>query len=150
MARSILLLVALVVGLSFGLGVAQGRDDRLAIKGYDPVAYFTDAKPTIGDQRYEYEWDGVVYHFASAKHLELFKTDPDRYAPQYQNWCTAALARGYRLAPDPNYWLIHEGRLYLFSLPVGPARFAADPTTFISNANANYPRVSQLPEMPRQ
>lgn len=150
MRRRILLLLGLVAGLSFGLGTAGGQDNRLAINGYDPVAYFTDAKPTVGDPRYGYEWDGAVYHFASAKHLELFKAEPDRYAPQYQNWCTAALARGYRLAADPNYWLIHQGRLYLFGLPVGPARFAADPAAFVGNANANYPRVSQLPEWPRQ
>lgn len=150
MDRRILLLLGLVAGLAFGLGTAEGRDDRLAIKGYDPIAYFTDAKPTVGDPRHQYEWDGAVYHFASAKHLERFKAEPDRYAPQYQNWCTAALARGYRLPADPNYWLIHEGRLYLFGLAVGPARFAADPSAFIGNASANYPRVSQLPELPRQ
>lgn len=150
MDRRSLLLVGLVAGLSFGLGTANGLDDRLAIKGYDPVAYFTDAKPTLGDPRYEYEWDGAVYQFASAKHLDLFKADPDRYAPQYQNWCTAALSKGYRLVADPNIWLIHEGRLYLFGAPAGPAKFAADPAAFVSNADANYPRVSGLPEWPRQ
>jgi YHS domain-containing protein len=146
MDRRNLLLVGLVAGLSFGLGTAHGLDDRLAIKGYDPVAYFTDGKPTIGDPQYEYEWDGAVYQFASAEHLNLFEADPDRYAPQYQNWCTAALSKGYRVVADPNYWLIHEGRLYLFGKAVGPGKFAADPAAMVSNAEANYPRVSELPQ----
>ena len=48
----------------------------LAIKGYDPVAYFTDAKPTPGLPEIEYEWDEHRYRFATAQHRELFKADP--------------------------------------------------------------------------
>ncbi len=38
----------------------------LAIKGYDPVAYFTDRKPTHGLPEIEYEWDEHRYRFSSA------------------------------------------------------------------------------------
>ena len=33
------------------------EDVPLAIKGYDPVAYFTEGKPTPGVPEIEYEWD---------------------------------------------------------------------------------------------
>jgi hypothetical protein len=39
----------------------------VAIKGYDPVAYFTLSKPVEGKK----------------DHLRLFKSDPEKYAPQY-------------------------------------------------------------------
>jgi YHS domain-containing protein len=86
---SIALILAGVIGVLF-LGsnaVAQASDDRLALKGYDTVAYFTDKRPMVGNSQYQHEWDGAIYRFASAKHLELFKANPDRYLPQYHNWC---------------------------------------------------------------
>ncbi len=62
--------------------VTQADEGRLALKGYDPVAYFTDKRAMLGDAQYRYEWDGAIYHFASAKHLELFKTEPERCLTQ--------------------------------------------------------------------
>jgi YHS domain-containing protein len=58
-------------------------EDGVAIKGYDPVAYFTVGKPTKGKPEFEYEWMGAKWRFASVKNLELFKSAPEKYAPQY-------------------------------------------------------------------
>ena len=55
----------------------------LAIKGYDPVAYFTLGKPIEGKKKFEYKWQDVKWHFANEKHLNLFKSNPEKYAPQY-------------------------------------------------------------------
>ena len=66
----------------------------VAIKGYDPVAYFTLAKPTIGLAEFAYEWDEQRYFFVRAEHRDIFKADPVRYAPQFANFCAVALTRG--------------------------------------------------------
>ena len=82
-----------VTGVAFFLGTvalgslqAQDTDQanvaRLALKGYDPVAYFTDGRPTLGKAEFEYAWDEVRYRFASDEHMKMFRADPDRYAPQ--------------------------------------------------------------------
>jgi YHS domain-containing protein len=55
----------------------------VAVKGYDPVAYFTEAKPVKGKSAFEYRWQGARWHFSSQKHLDLFKANPDKYAPRY-------------------------------------------------------------------
>jgi YHS domain-containing protein len=55
----------------------------LAIKGYDPVAYFTLSKPVKGKKEFEYNWQDAQWRFSSAEHLNLFKSDPEKYAPQY-------------------------------------------------------------------
>jgi len=55
----------------------------LAIKGYDPVAYFTQAKPLKGSEEFTYQWMGAEWRFASAEHLDLFRSNPEKYAPQY-------------------------------------------------------------------
>ena len=55
----------------------------LAIKGYDPVAYFTLGKSVQGKKEFEYKWQNAKWRFANEDHLNLFKSDPEKYAPQY-------------------------------------------------------------------
>ena len=55
----------------------------LALKGYDPVAYFTLGKPVAGKKEFEYKWNDARWRFANQAHLNLFKSDPEKYAPQY-------------------------------------------------------------------
>ncbi len=109
----------------------------LAIKGYDPVAYFTLDKAVLGKPDVEYEWDEQRYRFVSVEHRELFKADPVRYAPQFTNFCAMALARGEVHEANPEYWLVSDGRLYLFGGPSGWERFRQDPSGNIPKANDN-------------
>jgi len=55
----------------------------LAVKGYDPVAYFTLGRPVEGKKEFEYKWKDSKWRFASEAHLNLFKSNPEKYAPQY-------------------------------------------------------------------
>ena len=55
----------------------------LAVKGYDPVAYFVLGRPVKGKKEFEVEWSGAKWRFAEAGHLNMFKADPETYAPQY-------------------------------------------------------------------
>lgn len=55
----------------------------LAIKGYDPVAYFVDGRPIEGKKAFEIQWSDAKWWFANAEHRDLFKSDPEKYAPQY-------------------------------------------------------------------
>jgi YHS domain-containing protein len=146
MFSTIMALAALLLGSS---PAARANEDRLALKGYDPVAYFTEKRPTVGNAQYQHEWDGAIYRFASAKHLELFKADPDRYLPQYHNWCAASVARGVKVHGNPEYWLVVDGRLYVFGAPPGPGLMAADPAAMKAKADESWPKVSQLPNPPQ-
>ena len=79
--RNVMRLSLLATAFAFDLGFC-GLGVRRSRSGYDPVAYFTFGKPTHGLPEFEYEWDEHRYRFARAEHLELFKADPVRYAPQ--------------------------------------------------------------------
>ena len=109
----------------------------LAIGGYDPVAYFTIGSPTRGLPEIEYEWDEHLYRFSRPEHREIFKADPVRYAPQFGNFCAMALTRGELVEANPEYWLISEGKLYLFGKAVGPALFRQDLAGNIIKADQN-------------
>jgi hypothetical protein len=109
----------------------------LAIKGYDPVAYFTIGHPERGLPEIEFEWDEHRYLFVRAEHRELFKADPVRYAPQFGNFCAMALTRGELDEANPESWLISDGKLYVFGKapPLGPVLFQQDLPGNIAKAN---------------
>jgi|SRR5690242_9338074 len=133
------ILPLLIVGVSASLRSLAADSVPLAIKGYDPVAYFTEGKPTQGLAEFEYEWDEYRYRFSSREHRELFKADPARYAPQFANFCAMSLATGNIVEADPQYWLISDGKLYMFGHSVGPNLFQKDLAGNIAKANQNRP-----------
>lgn len=55
----------------------------VAIKGYDPVAYFTEGDAVQGKSEFSYSWNEAKWHFASEANRDLFASEPERYAPQY-------------------------------------------------------------------
>jgi YHS domain-containing protein len=118
---------------------------RLALKGYDPVAYFTDGKPMPGKPEYEGVYDGARYRFASAHDLELFKSDPDRYAPQYAGACTAGIAMGVKLEADPENWVIVDGKLFIFSSVATADAMRADPGGMIAKAQEHWKSLASAP-----
>lgn len=102
----------------------------VAIKGYDPVAYFEPGHPTKGSDSISYDFDGARYLFSSRKNRELFAKDPERYAPQFSGLCTGNLAYGRRVEADPTAFVVRDGRLYLFQGQKGVERVRADPSLF--------------------
>jgi hypothetical protein len=105
--------------------------------GYDPVAYFTDGKPRRGLPEFEYEWDEYRYRFSSVEHRDLFKADPVRYAPQFANFCAMSLAQSEIVEANPEYWLISDGRLYIFGKSIGPDLFQKNLAENVARANQN-------------
>ncbi len=85
----------------------------LAIRGYDPVGYFTEARAVLGDPDITYDWSGATWRFASLEHLAQFTSDPNRFAPQYGGYCAWGVNFGYTASTDPNSWAIRDGKLYL-------------------------------------
>lgn len=130
-------LVLLAAAASVGSPPAIAEKLPLAIKGYDPVAYFTLGRPMPGLPGLEYEWDEHRYRFARPEHRDLFKADPLRYAPQFANFCAMALTRGEIHEANPEYWLISDGKLYIFGEPAGPERFRQALTENVLKANQN-------------
>ena len=115
----------------------------VAIKGYDPVAYFNDQMPVKGDKDFEYEWSGAKWRFASAKNLDMFKGDPEKYAPQYGGFCAFGVANGYLVKVDPEAWTVYESRLYLnYSLRVRE-QWKEDIPGNIRKADANWPNLKE-------
>jgi YHS domain-containing protein len=90
------------------------KPEQLAIGGYDAVAYFSDSKAVQGKAEFTHVWKDLTWRFASAEHREMFKSNPDNYAPQYGGHCAYAVCKKNALfAADPTVWKIVQGKLYL-------------------------------------
>jgi YHS domain-containing protein len=139
--------VALVTGVAAaGPALAAGPDVNatitgLALRGYDPVAYFTDGKPVLGDFTITAQHEGATYRFASEDHKALFVKDPARYLPQYGGFCAFGTAQGYKVDGDPNVWKIVDNKLYLNLAPPVATRWSQDVAGNIKDANDKWPAL---------
>jgi YHS domain-containing protein len=122
--------------------VNTGYFGGVAIKGYDPVAYFTEGRAMKGSEEFSYDWLGTPWHFANARHRELFINDPNKYAPQYGGHCVGEVAaKGDTINIEPEAWAIVDGKLYLSYSKEFMDKFEADPSNILAEAEANWPAV---------
>jgi len=112
--------LSLVLPLVCALPAVAGKADPvykdgsgLAIRGYDPVAYFTEHRPVKGSQSISYQWMGATWLFSNAEDREEFKENPSRFAPQDGGYCSYAVSNGHTASIDPEAWKIVDGKLYL-------------------------------------
>ncbi|OCP19417.1 hypothetical protein BC361_30910 [Ensifer sp. LC54] len=114
--------------------VNTGYFGDVAIKGYDPVAYFTESKALEGSPQYSYRWLGANWQFASAENRELFIREPTRYAPQYGGYCADGVSFGTVTTNiDPKAWRIIEGKLFLSYDPGAAEGFEKNPNKLVDS-----------------
>jgi YHS domain-containing protein len=89
----------------------------LALRGYDPVAYLEDGKPTRGVENLSASYGGARYVFASESHRKLFLENPKKYIPEYGGFCAVGTSFGEKVDVDPETGKIVNGRLYLNNGP---------------------------------
>lgn len=119
----------------------------VALRGYDPVAYFTAGKPTAGSAAFQTKWDGATYNFATAESKAEFDKDPAKYAPQYGGFCAWAAANGYKADADPKAWHVVGGKLYVNYNASVSKSWNANTAKYITDADKNWPKVAtQLPK----
>jgi hypothetical protein len=117
----------------------------LALKGYDPVAYFTDGKPTEGSPVTAYQWHGATYRFATAEHRNAFMADAERYAPQFGGYCAYAVSRGTTADGDPLQWAIVDKKLYVNNNAIAAKLWNQDRPGNIKAGTANWPLIKKRP-----
>jgi hypothetical protein len=138
---SLLLAVLAVAGTAAAAPVNKTLLGGVAIKGYDPVAYFTDHKPVKGSKEFSFEWQGANWRFATAEHRDLFQADPEKHAPQFGGYCAWAVSQGYTADIDPDAWKIVDGKLYLNYDKDIQAKWEKDLAANIEKGRANWPSL---------
>ena len=110
----------------------------LALRGYDPVAYFTEGRPVIGKAQYAAVHNEATYRFATRAHLKTFQANPEKYVPQYGGFCAYGVAVGAKFDGDPTLWRIVDGKLYLNLNPRIQKKWEKDIPGNIVKANKNW------------
>ncbi len=138
-------IVLLLIGLSTTL--AQKAEifttNGKAIRGYDVVAFFSESKPVQGNESFSYTWKDATWLFSSKENLELFKMNPEKYAPQYGGYCAYGMSGGYKAPTVIETWKILNGKLYFnYSLKVQEL-WNKDQPGFIQKADLNWEKVRE-------
>ena len=123
--------------------------DGLALRGYDPVAFFSRGEAIMGAERYKTVHDGATYEFASAEDKAAFEADPVKYLPQYGGFCAAATSHGRKVDADPKAFAINRGKLYVNYNKEALAAFLKDVDVSIKSADEKWPEVQKIEEVIR-
>ena len=122
------------------------KPDRLAVQGHDVVAYFSlssNKDAVRGKREFSYEWENAIWKFSSERNLNMFKTNPEKYIPQYGGHCAYAAARNYLYFINPDAWTIQDGKLYLNASKGVRSSWLEDINNEIKRANKNWPTLKQ-------
>jgi len=112
-----------------------------AIQGYDPVAYFEESKPVKGKSELSYSWKQATWHFASKQNLDDFKSNPEKYAPQFGGYCAYGMAEGHKALTSPDAWTILDAKLYLNYNKDVKELWNKDRPGNIEKAKKNWPTI---------
>lgn len=116
----------------------------IAIRGYDPVAYFTENAAKKGQKKYQLEYQRVTWYFSSQENRDLFDEDPLKYFPQYGGYCAwAVAAKGQAFSIDPTAWRIVDGKLYLNYSHKIQSKWEADIPGFIAKGDEKWPELKK-------
>ncbi len=166
--RALLLLSALHLGTGVGSALAQSAEvqepagkkaaeaykskeiyqssatllgKKLAVGGYDAVAYHKESKPVAGADEFTHDWKGATWRFSSKDNLDAFVKEPEKYAPQYGGYCAFAVGHGSLASGDPKIWKIVDGKLYLNLDKSVQKSWEKDMASLIKRGDANWPKV---------
>ena len=139
------ILVSMVLGLAVLAARAAGESNvdasGLALKGYDPVAYFSENKPVKGRSEFTAQHEGATYRFASAANRDAFSAAPAQYSPQYGGYCAFGMASGYKAPIEPDAWTVVDGKLYLNYSQSVRRQWSSDIPGYLRKADANWPQL---------
>ncbi len=106
-------LILVAYGSGHGQTVQVFNTNGVAIRGYDAVAYFVDKAAVQGSKDFSFNWQEVEWHFKDQKNLEAFKSNPEKYAPQFGGYCAYGVSENHKSPTDPKAFTIVDDKLYL-------------------------------------
>ena len=140
-----------VLALLFGVLQLHGQAkpkisvdaNGVGLRGFDPVAYFTEGKPVKGDTKFSSSYGGATYEFKSAENKAAFDKEPAKYVPQYGGYCAMAMTMGKLEDADPNFFLVHDGKLLVQRNEKAHMMFMKDPSGNHQKADQQWAKLAE-------
>lgn len=111
--KQFLVLLVTMLSVTAFAQKTKEKEIKLAIKGYDPVGYFTENKAIKGNKTISTDENEQTYYFASENNKAMFLKNPSAYEPQYGGFCAYGLSEGHKAPIQPEAFTIVDGKLYL-------------------------------------
>ena len=144
MSARVIAAVLLTLGLLATARAGEFNESNgVAIKGYDPVAYFRENKPVRGNSDFRFDYKGSTFQFANADNRAAFAANPEKFQPQYGGFCAFGTARGYKADIDPASFTVVDGKLYLNYNSQVQQQWLKDTPGFIRQADERWPVVQK-------
>ena len=116
---------------------------RIALEGYDPVAFHSSNRAIKGNPGISAEYYGYKYLFSSEANKAKFEKEAEKYLPSYGGYCAYGAALGILFPVDIDTWEIIDDRLVLqFSHDV-KQKFAEQKDENIRKANDNWIEIEE-------
>lgn len=129
------------INVSNGISAAG---EPLAVHGSDTVALLETGKPQEGSAEFSYNHDGASYYFANAENLEKFKANPAKYTPEHGGFCSYGVSVGKKFDGDPDQFVIHDGKLFLFLNAATRNLFLEDVVGVRKTADQNWSDIKHI------
>jgi YHS domain-containing protein len=144
MKKQILILfVSLLSATTFAQTKHKNLNDKVAIQGYDPVAYFENNKAIEGKKEISSEYNGAIYYFSSESNKALFLKKPSHYEPQFGGFCAYGISEGHESPIKPEAFTVVENKLYLnYNLKVKEL-WLKDQAARIEKATQNWEEIQK-------
>lgn len=143
---------ALALGIAFSaftfaadVDINANAND-LAIQGYDTVSYFSKNGPVKGSHDFTATYKNAIYQFSSEENRDLFKQNPEKYAPQYGGFCAFGVTMDRKFDTDPTAYKIVDNKLYLNLNAQVQQRWLTDTSSFINTANTTWVDIKSKPD----
>ena len=138
---ALILTLAAIPAAAAGKTLVNVDKSGLALKGFDPVAYFTDNKPVKGTVTFQSTVHGVRYQFTSADHKASFDANPAKYEPRFGGFCAYAASQGHAAPISPDAFTIIHDRLVLNYDKDVRETFNKNQAGYLKDAEANWPGI---------
>ncbi len=102
-------------------------DVLIPLEGLDPVM-LTQGKEIQGDMKYKVRRGRFEYIFANAENKAAFEKEPSRYEIQLDGHCARM---GAPTTGNPDLYVIHDGRIYIFGSEECQKLFKATPENYL-------------------
>jgi YHS domain-containing protein len=114
---------------------------KVALQGYDPVAFHTVKMAVKGDPAILAEYRGYKYLFTSEANKGMFEKEAERYLPAYGGFCAFGVSLGVLFPVEIDTWEIIDGRLVLQFNHTFKQKFKEDQDGNIRKADDNWKKI---------
>jgi YHS domain-containing protein len=133
--------VLLLSGLAHAKVLVNQDASGVAVKGYDPVAFFSEGKPVKGSASIHSVHEGATYNFATEANKKKFDANPDKYAPQFGGYCATGSSMGMLEDIEVDKFIIHKGRLMMQRNDKAKMMFQKNSDKTLARADENWPNL---------